>query len=111
MEGVHNSSMKRNYELAFVVRVDSTEEAINDIVNQVQTWAVGDNAGAINKIDRWGRRKLAYEIDKQREGYYVIMFAEIDTKNLPELERNLKLSTSILRYLIVRADEDKPQSN
>ena len=102
--------MKRNYELAFVVRVDSSEEAINDVVNQVQSWVVADSVGAVTKVDRWGRRKLAYEIDKQREGYYVFMLAEIDTKNLPELERNLKLSTSILRYLIVRADEDKPQN-
>ena len=110
MEGVHNSSMKRNYELAFVVRVDSTEEAITEVVTQVQSWVTADNIGTITKVDRWGRRKLAYEIDKQREGYYVFMLTEIDTKNLPELERNLKLSTSILRYLIVRADEDKPQS-
>jgi small subunit ribosomal protein S6 len=111
VEGVHNSSMKRNYELAVVIRIDSTEEALNDVINQVQSWVVADTIGAVNKIDRWGRRKLAYEIDKQREGYYVLMLAEIDTKNLPELERNLKLSNSILRYLIVRADEDKPQSN
>jgi small subunit ribosomal protein S6 len=97
--------MKRNYELAFVVRVDATEEAINDAVNQVQAWVVSDNASTVGKIDRWGRRKLAYEIDKQREGYYVIMNVEIEPKHLPELERNLKLSPSILRYLIVRADE------
>lgn len=105
MEGVHNFSMKRNYELGFVVRIDSNDEAINEVVNQVQSWVVGDNIGSVTKLDRWGRRKLAYEIDKQREGYYVFLNVEIDTKNLPELERNLKLSTSILRYLIVRADE------
>jgi small subunit ribosomal protein S6 len=97
--------MKRNYELAFVVRVDATEEAINDAVNQVQAWVVADNASTVGKVDRWGRRKLAYEIDKQREGYYVIMNVEIEPRHLPELERNLKLSPSILRYLIVRADE------
>jgi small subunit ribosomal protein S6 len=105
VEGVHNSSMKRNYELAFVARIDSSEEALNEVINQVQSWVVGDSVGAVTKVDRWGRRKLAYEINNQREGYYVLMTAEIDTKNLPELERNLKLSTSILRYLIVRADE------
>lgn len=105
MEGVHNFSMKRNYELGFVVRIDSNDEAINEVVNQVQSWVVGDNIGSVTKVDRWGRRKLAYEIDKQREGYYVFFNVEIDTKNLPELERNLKLSPSILRYLIVRADE------
>ncbi|NWF70444.1 MAG: 30S ribosomal protein S6 [Chloroflexi bacterium] len=98
--------MKRNYELAFVVRVDApTDEGVNDAVNQVQAWVTAGEMGAVTKVDRWGRRKLAYEINGQREGYYVIMNAEIDTKNLPELERNLKLSNAILRYLLIRADE------
>lgn len=95
--------MKREYELTFIVRIESSEEAVNDVIEQVKTWVEAD--GAVNKIDRWGRRKLAYEIDRQREGYYVLFHAEIDPKNLDELERNLRLSTSILRYLVVRKDE------
>ena len=98
--------MKRPYELAFVVRIESSgDEAINDQIAQVQTWVEAEEFGQVTKIDRWGRRKLAYEIDRQREGYYVIMEANIDPKGLPELERNLKLSSAILRYLIVRADD------
>jgi small subunit ribosomal protein S6 len=97
--------MKRNYELAVVVRVDASEEAINETLNQVQAWVIADSASTVGKVDRWGRRKLAYEIDKQREGYYVMLNVEIEPKHLPELERNLKLSPAILRYLIVRADE------
>jgi small subunit ribosomal protein S6 len=96
--------MKRAYELGFIVRLDSNEEVINDSVSQVQTWVEANELGQVTKIDRWGRRKLAYEIDKQRDGYYVFMYADIDPDNLPELERNLKLSTSILRYLIVLAE-------
>ncbi len=96
--------MKRAYELGFIVRLDSNEEVINDSVSQVQTWVEANELGQVTKIDRWGRRKLAYEIDKQRDGYYVFMYADIDPDNLPELERNLKLSTSVLRYLIVLAE-------
>ena len=96
--------MKRAYELGFIVRLDSNEEVINDSVSQVQTWVEANELGQVTKIDRWGRRKLAYEIDKQRDGYYVFMYADIDPDNLPELERNLKLSSSILRYLIVLAE-------
>jgi ribosomal protein S6 len=59
--------------------------------------------GTVKKIDHWGRRRLAYELDKQREGYYVLMDIDIDTDHLPELEYNLKLSSSVLRYLVVRA--------
>jgi small subunit ribosomal protein S6 len=96
--------MKRPYELTFIVRIDSSEEVMNETVQQVKGWVETSDLGKVNKIDRWGRRKLAYEIDKQREGYYVLFEADIDTKNLPELERNLKLSSSILRYLLVRPD-------
>ncbi len=94
--------MRNAYELTFIVRNDPNEENINNAVGQVQTWVEADTLGQVMKIDRWGRRKLAYEIDKQRDGYYVLMNAEIDPKNLPELERNLKLSPDILRYLLIR---------
>ena len=97
--------MKKAYELTFIVRLDPNEEVINDAVNQVQAWVEADSLGQVTKIDRWGRRRLAYEIDKQRDGYYVQMDAEIDPLGLPELERNLKLSAQILRYLIVLAEK------
>lgn len=87
------------------MRIDPNEEVINDTVTQVQSWVEADELGQVTKIDRWGRRKLAYEIDKQRDGYYVFMYADIDPQNLPELERNLKLSSNVLRYLIVLAEE------
>lgn len=96
--------MQRPYELAIVVRVDSNEEVMNDAVDQVKDWIETEDRGTVTKIDRWGRRRLAYEIDRQREGYYVIMEALIDTEALPEIERNLKLSASYLRYLIVRPE-------
>jgi small subunit ribosomal protein S6 len=98
--------MKRPHEIAFIVRIESAgDEAINDQITQVQGWIEANGNGQVTKIDRWGRRKLAYEIDRQREGYYVIMEASIDPKGLPEVERNLKLSSAILRYLVIRADE------
>ena len=98
--------MKRPYEIAFIVRIESAgDDAINDQITQVQGWIEANGSGQVTKIDRWGRRKLAYEIDRQREGYYVIMEANVDPTGLPELERNLKLSSAILRYLVIRTDE------
>jgi len=96
--------MRHSYELTVIVRNDPNEEVINNAVTQVQAWVEADTLGQVTKIDRWGRRKLAYEIDKQRDGFYVCMYADIDPKNLPELERNLRLSPDILRYLLVRPD-------
>lgn len=94
--------MRHAYELTFIVRNDPNEETINTAITQVQAWVEADSLGQVTKIDRWGRRKLAYEIDKQRDGFYVLMNAEIDPQNLPELERNLKLSPDVLRYLLIR---------
>ncbi|GIL12154.1 MAG: 30S ribosomal protein S6 [Chloroflexota bacterium] len=96
--------MRNPYELTFIVRNDPSDEVINNTITQVQTWLEANNMGQVTKIDRWGRRKLAYELDKQREGYYVCLNADVDPVNLPELERNLKLSPNILRYLLIRTD-------
>ncbi|MDE0609947.1 MAG: 30S ribosomal protein S6 [Anaerolineaceae bacterium] len=99
--------MKRAYELALVLRMESGgDEGINEQISTVQTWVEAEELGQVTRIDRWGRRRLAYEIDNQKDGYYVIMEASIDPSGLPEIERSLKLSGAILRYLIVRSDEN-----
>jgi small subunit ribosomal protein S6 len=97
--------MKRAYEVFVVVRLDIDEAMVNNTIEQVRNWVEAENLGAITKIDRWGRRKLAYEIEKQREGYYVLMSADMESRALAELERNLNLSPNLLRYLIVRQGE------
>lgn len=97
--------MKRAYELIVVVRLDTDEATVNSTIDQVRTWAEAGELGQVTKIDRWGRRKLAYEITKQREGYYVMMDAQIEPKGLSELERNLNLSPNLLRYLVIRKDD------
>ena len=94
--------MRHSYELTFIVRIDPSEEVINNSISQVKSWVEADELGQVVTTDRWGRRRLAYEIDRQRDGYYVLMNADIDPKNLPELERNMRLSPNILRYLLVR---------
>jgi small subunit ribosomal protein S6 len=98
--------MRRAYEVTFIVRLDSADESIvNNTVDQVRAWIEADELGQVMKIDRWGRRKMAYEIDKQRDGYYVLMESQIEPRALPELERNLNLSPYILRYLVVRTED------
>jgi small subunit ribosomal protein S6 len=99
--------MKRPYELTTVIRTLSSDEELQQAIDQVIAWVEEDDHGKVNKIDRntFGRRKLAYEIDGQREGHYVLMLVDIDASHLPELELNLKLSSNVLRYLLIRADE------
>lgn len=97
--------MKRKYELTFILKIDSNEQNTNEVIDEVRGWIETDGSGTITKIDRWGRRRLAYEIDKQREGNYIYVEADLDPENIAELERNLRLSTSVIRHLLVRADE------
>jgi small subunit ribosomal protein S6 len=97
--------MKRAYEVTFIVRVDTDEATINGTIDTVRGWIEAEGHGEVTKIDRWGRRRMAYEIDKVREGYYVLMISQIEPQAVKELERNLNLHQQILRYLVVRGDE------
>ncbi|MFQ3565515.1 MAG: 30S ribosomal protein S6 [Aggregatilineales bacterium] len=98
--------MKRPYEVTIVIRLDSADEnQVNNTIDQARAWIEAEGLGQVTKIDRWGRRKLAYEIDGQREAYYVMFESQIEPRALHELERNLNLSPNILRYLVVRVEE------
>ncbi len=97
--------MKRDYELTVVLRVEANEEALNAQIDEVKAWVEADDHGTVNRIDRWGRRRLAYEIDRQREGFYILMESAFDPAGLDELERNLRLAPNVLRYLLIRKDE------
>ena len=94
----------RNYELTFIVPSDVSEEDLANTVTQVQGWVEGVQ-GKVVKVDHWGRRRLAYNISEYREGHYVMFSVELNPQTTPELERNLKLSGKIMRYLLIRVDE------
>lgn len=98
--------MKRAYELTVVFRIDPNEQVMKENLAQVKQWVEADDLGKVNKIDEthWGRRRLAYEIDGQREGYYVLMLIDLAQEGLAELEHNLNLAGFVLRYLLVRPD-------
>jgi len=100
----------RRYELIFILRPDlGGEEAVTGQVERVQGF-IRDQGGSVVSVDQnnpWGRRKLAYEIADQQEGYYVLTHFDLNPSKCDELERSLKLSESILRYLLVRLDETK----
>lgn len=98
--------MKRAYELTVILRLD-TDDTLRENINQIKDWIEADGLGAVTKIDtaHFGRRKLAYELQGQREGYYVIFYADIDGTANEELQRELRIASFVLRYLLVRADE------
>jgi small subunit ribosomal protein S6 len=99
--------MKRPYEVTTLIRILASEDETQAAINQIVAYIEENDLGKITRIDRTslGRRKLAYEIDKQRDGLYVLFFADIEPSHITELELNLRLYNSVLRHLVVRADE------
>jgi small subunit ribosomal protein S6 len=95
----------RLYELAVVIRADISDEDQATQLATIQGW-VEAAGGKVLQVDRWGRRRLAYPIAKQRDGYYTIMKAELPPKAPAELERNLRIAENVLRYLITREGEE-----
>src|SRR3954468_18069047 len=93
------------YETIYILRPDST----NDVISQVNTKVRGvieTNGGTLIKADNWGKRKLAYEVKKQLKGIY-LFFSYLGTAGLvEELERNLRLTDSVIRYYSVKMAEN-----
>jgi small subunit ribosomal protein S6 len=98
-------SSVRQYELIYIVPPDTTEEALADLHGQVA--AVAARFGAtIEKTENWGRRRLAYEIARQREGVYVLEVINGPAAMVTELDRRLRVIDAVLRHLVVRVDEE-----
>jgi small subunit ribosomal protein S6 len=89
------------YESLYVLKPDIEEEARKALIEKFKT-LVEQNGGKVEKIDEWGSRKLAYEIDYIKEGYYVLMTFESGPQFPAELERNYNISDSVLRYNVIK---------
>src|ERR1700685_4411018 len=94
----------RIYENLFIVKPDATEEEIDHLVDQMSK-NVTAKGGTIDKVDKWGKRRLAYRIDKHREGSYVLMQFSAEPATVKEFERRLRVQDSVLKFLTVRIDE------
>lgn len=94
----------RPYEALFIINPQLEDEAVDALVEKLQT-VITTGGGEIEKLDKWGKKRLAYEVKGFTEGFYVV----IDFKGEPavsaELERIMKITDEILRYLLVRRDD------
>jgi len=97
-------AVTRQYEAIYILRPDSTEEQVETTVNKYRQ-IVQNNGGNVGKIDRWERRKLAYEIEGYTEGLYIIMEFSGESRTETELRRNFQISEDQIRYMIVKRDE------
>jgi len=94
----------RKYEVMYIIRPDLDEAKNREIVENFNT-LIQNNGGEVLKVEPWGKRRLAYEINKIREGYYVLVHFNGPTTLPIELERNFRISENILRYLVTNVSE------
>lgn len=95
----------RIYEELFIVRPNATDEEINPLLDQLKQ-VIAAGGGAVNKEERWGVRKLAYKVKKQTEGNYILLeFTADQPGTVKEIERRLRVSEIVLKFLTVRIDE------
>ncbi|MDQ4005821.1 MAG: 30S ribosomal protein S6 [Actinomycetota bacterium] len=93
----------RKYEILVLVDPEADEETVGRAVDRV-TQVLTDNAAQVGTVDRWGRRKLAYEIDKKTEGQYFVVAFQAEPPTLTELDRVLSLADEVMRFKIVRTE-------
>lgn len=91
----------REYEVMAIVDPDADEQQIGGVVDRI-TGILSERGGEVSSVDRWGRRKLAYEINRKSEGIYVLVKFKSEAAALTELDRVLTLADEVLRFKIVR---------
>lgn len=97
---------ERLYDLVFITRPDTPEEEIDKLLATLQESA-GSLGGKFEKVEKWGVRKLAYRVQRNREGFYVLLVIRgSQGEMVKELERRLKVADPVIKYMTVRLDED-----
>ena len=93
----------RRYELMVILDPELEERTVAPSLDQFLT-VVRQGGGTVEKVDIWGRRRLAYEIDKKTEGIYAVVDLEAEPDTVKELDRQLNLNESVLRTKVLRPD-------
>ncbi|MBR3972187.1 MAG: 30S ribosomal protein S6 [Ruminococcus sp.] len=96
-------AVKANYETVMVLSVKNGEEAVQALVEKFKKTI--EKYATLQSVDEWGKRKLAYQINKESEGYYVLMNFESEAEFPAELDRRYKITDGVLRSLIIKKDE------
>ena len=95
------------YEVMYVIDPALEDSARVELINRFSD-LVKKNGGEVDRVDEWGKRRLAYAIQYKTEGYYVLMYIKAPAELPRELERNMQINDSILRYLTVRYEGELP---
>lgn len=98
--------MQRTYELMFIVRPDMPEEEQDKLISNLET-QVGNAGGAVKGFERMGKRRLAYIVRKFQDGIYMLMTLEGEGAMVKEVERRLRVTEPVIKFMTVRIDEEQ----
>ncbi len=93
----------RNYELVVIAQPDLDEASMTSLVEKIRGWIV-EAGGTVANVDMWGKRRMAYIINKRRDGQYVYFEMQMQPSFSAELERNLRFLEPVMRFMIVNRD-------
>ena len=93
----------RKYELVCIVHPELDENAFNGIIEKIKGWII-ETGGSVDKVEIWGRKRLASIIRKQREGQYVLLNITIPATGTTALDQNLRFQEPIIRYMLTVVD-------
>ena len=94
------------YEVVYIIDPAVEDEARKALINRFNELITG-NGGSVDKVEEWGKKRLAYAIDYKTEGYYVLVNFQAEADLPKELERNLQISDSVIRYQVIKILERK----
>src|SRR5271165_2300473 len=94
----------RIYEELFIIKPDAPDEEVDALVEQLRTQLTAMGA-TVDKVDKWGKRRLAYKVDKYREGTYVLFQFTAEPEHVHEFERRLRVADVVLKFITVRIDQ------
>src|ERR1044071_4583774 len=98
--------MNRTYELMFIVRPDMTEEDLDKLISTLHS-VVPSSGGTVQKVEKMGKRRLAYAVRRFHDGLYVLMVVEGGGPVIHELERRLRVTEPVIKFLTVRVDAEQ----
>jgi small subunit ribosomal protein S6 len=96
--------MNRKYEVMFIVRPDMVEEELNKLISTLESSIT--SASGTTKTEVWGKRRLAYRVGKFNDGIFVLMLIDSDGAAIHEVERRLRVTEPVIKFLTVRMDEE-----
>ncbi|AQS57743.1 30S ribosomal protein S6 [Desulforamulus ferrireducens] len=94
----------RNYEVMYIIKPETEEEKVTAIMERFKS-LVEERGAEVTKLEKWGKRRLAYEIDHMREGIYILMQFKAEAAAAAELDRVLKINDDVFRHMITRGEE------